>query len=123
MDKATRDPSRPENEMQSMLLPSFIKTYATTTPFMRQAWHTAYDAIRSSDEIWVIGYSLPDGDSDAQLLLSAANLGEVPEFHIVDINGGDVAARLSKLLTRSSARIAEPVCKKYQDVDWARLLS
>ncbi|HEY4932796.1 MAG TPA: hypothetical protein VII23_14600 [Terriglobales bacterium] len=62
---------RPASESQVMLHPSFVKDYelvgAQNT--FTTLWRHAADALRSADEVVVIGYGLPEADSAALTLL------------------------------------------------------
>jgi hypothetical protein len=52
------------------MLPSFVKTF--DQPQMYEVWRNATEAMRRSDEIVLIGYSLPEADSAAKVLFATA---------------------------------------------------
>jgi hypothetical protein len=65
-------PSRPPNESQIMLHPSFLKVYGgegRANPIFSRLWKDALNALKSADEVTIIGYSLPSADSAAWTLL------------------------------------------------------
>jgi hypothetical protein len=65
-------PTRPPNEYQVLLHPSFLKDYSgveTGNPVFIQMWRQAALALRSADNVVIIGYSLPPADSAAWTLL------------------------------------------------------
>lgn len=90
-----------ERPPETMILPSFIKCYANTPPLLLEVWHKVHQRLAESDEIWIIGYSVSEADTDAQLLLSAAR--KCREFHIVDIEPKGVKSRLGRLVSRKAS--------------------
>lgn len=65
-------PRRPPSEYQVMLHPSFLKEYGgedRRNRIFNRLWRMALDALRSADEVTIIGYSLPPADSAAWTLL------------------------------------------------------
>lgn len=95
-----RGPPIPADEDGSALLaPSFIKPFAQANPFLREAWHQAYARMRETGELWIIGYSIPEADVDAQLLLSAISASA--NIRVVDPNARQVALRMQRLVGNS----------------------
>lgn len=80
----------------TMLLPSFIKTYGNAHPWLTAVWYAAHEAIVQSDAIWIMGYSIPEADTTAQLLLSAIPL--TSSVNVVDPRADEVEPRLQRLL-------------------------
>jgi len=67
-------PSRPPDEYQILLHPSFLKDYAgeeSGNAVFIKMWRMAAEALRSADRVVIIGYSLPLADSAAWTLLLA----------------------------------------------------
>ncbi len=65
-------PRRPPNDLQIMLHPSFLKELGGKGQRNRifdRLWRMALDALRSAEEVTIIGYSLPPADSAAWTLL------------------------------------------------------
>lgn len=56
-------PKEPVNKSELFLYPSFLKDYESR-PFVR-LWTLAAEALRQSDQVIIIGYSLPEPDSAA----------------------------------------------------------
>jgi hypothetical protein len=54
------------------IMPSFVKEFGA--PGLLSVWTKALTAIRRSDEVIVIGYSLPEADSAASLLLGTSGV-------------------------------------------------
>ncbi len=106
---------------EAFLMPSYVKSYATTVPFMREIWHLAYERIRRSSEIWIVGYSIPEADTDAHLLLSAADPSLEPVFRIVDPCADEVAKRLRRLVPRLEKKI-ETKGLRFEECEWSELL-
>lgn len=65
------------------LLPSFIKQFDVRE--LTDVWERAFTAIKDSDEIVIVGYSLPKEDSAACLLLGTTGISE-KRLIIVDPN-------------------------------------
>lgn len=76
------------------VMPSFIKNFAV--PELLTVWELAQEGIRRSDEVVVIGYSLPEADAAACLLLGAARFKE-KRLTIVDQNEHDLRLRLERI--------------------------
>ncbi len=72
------------------ILPTFLKAFSN--PQLLQIWATARRALEESDEIVVVGYSLPSSDTATMLLLASANLS-VKRISIVDIGKGIASVR------------------------------
>jgi hypothetical protein len=66
------------------IMPSFVKNFVEF-PELLTVWERARVAIQTSDEVIVIGYSLPEADGAACLMLGAACLGG-KKLTIVDHN-------------------------------------
>jgi hypothetical protein len=103
----------------SLILPSLQKRYFTPTsidpserrPFWTALWDNAHHALRTADEIIIVGYSLPLADARArQLILESSNrkariviccgsdsnriCGEFKSQGFVDVHSGDSFERL-----------------------------
>jgi len=101
-------PTRPPNEAQILLHPSFFKDYEledeANTVFIRM-WKEAAEMLRSADEVHVIGYSLPKADSSAMTLL----LTNCDPAKVSIVNRNKVANhRLRQLL--SEEKLGPPRC-------------
>jgi hypothetical protein len=65
-------PDRPSDEGLLLLQPSFLKDYELETRANRaliRLWKRAAEVLRSAQEVYVVGYSLPKADSAALTLL------------------------------------------------------
>jgi hypothetical protein len=65
-------PERPSDQDQILLHPSFMKDYGgedSGNNVFRGLWKKAADALRASEEIVIVGYSLPAADAAAWTLL------------------------------------------------------
>jgi hypothetical protein len=105
--------------LRTSILPSFIKTYSRHHTVLRLIWHKAYAAIARAREIWVIGYSIPQADTDAQLLLSAASPDA--RWHVVDTQPDTVAERLRDLVSPNDQ--VETHERAFERFDWSVLRS
>lgn len=76
------------------LMPSFVKKF--DVPELLTVWGRAQEAIRASDEVIVIGYSLPEADAAACLLLGATRLKE-KRLTIVDQNEHDLRLKFKRI--------------------------
>ena len=66
-------PSRPPSEDQILIWPTFLKNYelpSSINNLFIRLWKSAAEALRTSDEILIIGYSLPDADAASFTLLT-----------------------------------------------------
>ena len=72
------------------MLPSFIKQF--TDSRLIGVWQKAFAAVRRSDEIVIIGYSLPKEDSAASLLFGTSGMSE-KRITIVDPNADELLGR------------------------------
>ncbi len=59
---------------ESLILPSYFKA-PTEEPVLVEIWELAASALRSADEVVILGYSLPEADSPTRTLLSVALSG------------------------------------------------
>jgi hypothetical protein len=115
---------------RGFLMPSFVKSYADTVPFIRHMWHLAYKAIRESTDLWIIGYSIPEADTDAHLLLSAlprdpGQPSATPDWtvNIADREPEEVADRMRRIVSLNSDRVHVRSKGDFEDCDWAALLA
>lgn len=92
-------PRRPLNEYQIMLHPSFLKEYGgedRRNRIFNRLWRMALDALRTSDEVTIIGYSLPPADSASWTLLHTGCAKE--RTVVVNPNKSILVNRYSDLL-------------------------
>jgi hypothetical protein len=64
------------------LLPSYLKNFSDS-PDLLSVWEKAFAALKESEEIVIIGYSLPKEDSAATLLLGTTGISK-KKLTIVD---------------------------------------
>ena len=76
------------------VMPSFIKKF--DVPELLTVWGLAQEAIKASEEVIVIGYSLPEADAAACLLLGAARLRE-KGLTIVDHKARDLCRKFKRI--------------------------
>ena len=76
------------------MLPSFIKQF--TVPELIRVWEKAFTAINDSDEIVIVGYSLPKEDSAACLLLGTTEIAK-KQLTIVDPNVDELQAKYQNI--------------------------
>jgi hypothetical protein len=74
----------PEKEMPVIIEPSFIKLI--DTPEINEIWKQAAQAIAKADEIYIIGYSLPDADIGPRVLLNSSILSNNRSNYITIID-------------------------------------
>jgi hypothetical protein len=104
----------PTDEQDILMHPTYLKTYeldGNADTSLIEIWRLAADALSHADNVFVIGYSLPEADSAALALL----LGACDSRKIVIVNKDMAAARrLSMLFGRPS--LAPPI----SFADWVR---
>jgi hypothetical protein len=67
-------PRRPPSEDQILIWPTFLKNYelpSSINSLFIDMWKSAAEALRRSNEVLIIGYSLPDADAASFTLLTA----------------------------------------------------
>jgi SIR2-like domain len=100
-------PDFPAAEPDILMHPTYLKTYELSggaDTSLIEIWRSAADALRRADNVFVIGYSLPEADSAALALL----LGACDSTKIAIVNQDPAAARrLSALFGRTS--LAPPI--------------
>lgn len=65
-------PTRPPDEYQILLHPSFLKDYSGSNggnQVFRRMWKLASEKLRAADKVAIVGYSLPPADTAAWALL------------------------------------------------------
>jgi hypothetical protein len=94
--------------------PTARKAYSST--WIKQQWQRALDALRSIDQIVIIGYSLPDTDFRPRILLQLAGLyrERLPSITIIDPD----ANRLADHYKRFSQLEIIPIEQSWKD--WFR---
>ncbi len=83
------------------MLPSFIKQF--TVPELIRVWEKAFTVINDSDEIVIVGYSLPKEDSAACLLLGTTGISK-KRLTIVDPNVDKLQDRYQKITSNKHIR-------------------
>jgi hypothetical protein len=78
--------------------PTLSKSGFFNNPIIRQIWRGAYEAIRNTDRVFVIGYSLPEGDLLVRSLLTEATRdGRDRQFVVVNPDAA-IVKRLSSVV-------------------------
>jgi SIR2-like domain len=91
------------------LMPSRLKQF--DRPELLKVWEEAQKAITACDEVVVIGYSLPEADTAARLLLGTARLAK-KTLTIVDRNV-DAVSQTIESLTGAIPKNKYPTLEKY----------
>lgn len=82
--------------------PSYIKQF--DRPFILEIWHKALQAIQQSNELIIIGYSLPEADSAARIFLSTGvRNSQLSSITVVD-RSSMVINKFEKLFGRNIVR-------------------
>jgi hypothetical protein len=88
----------------TMIYPTYTKDYSTTA-LTSGLWRTAQIALARADEVYVLGFSLPRGDSSARALIATGLCENASRPTLTVINPGpdnwtDFAYRLGFKLNR-----------------------
>ncbi len=90
------------------MLPSYIKQF--NIPDILNIWQQAHNALNEADEVIIIGYSLPKGDSAACLLLGTTNISK-KTLIIIDPNKNELKEKY-KMITGNMKPV---LLKKVED--------
>lgn len=87
-----------------LIEPSFLKRFESDV--VLEVWHMAARELHTADEVYVLGYSLPDADSAAAVLLITTCREKATKGGVVVVNrSNSVLLRFEKIL---------PGCKRLQ---------
>jgi hypothetical protein len=78
--------------------PTFSKSGFFNNPIVRRLWRGAHEAIRSADRVFVIGYSLPEGDLLVRSLLTEATRDDRDRQFVVVNPDTAVVERLASVV-------------------------
>ena len=84
------------------MMPSFVKQFAV--PELLQVWQNAFAALREADDVIAVGYSLPNEDSAACLLLGTTGISQ-KRLILVNRNANNLIERYAKVTGVSENRI------------------
>jgi hypothetical protein len=107
-------PFRPPVEQQIFIHPSFFKSYewkGSQDTALIELWRKAAELLRSADEIFIIGYSLPEADSAAlTLFLTSCDRKKVQVIN---------RDHLTRLRLRRICRPDPPFARSFTERVWA----